>query len=244
MFCFHSHESCFLAKPEELLLLPDALDALDAIFLPNMETAVNFLMDGRPLLGEHVVVFGQGIVGLLTTALLARFPLGALATLDWYPLRRETALALGAGAVFDPKSEEVLAQVHHWLMQQGHDGTADLVYELSGNPQTLNDAIRIAGFHARVVVGSWYGQKRAELDLGGQFHRSRIQMISSQVSSLAPEFSGRWTKQRRFDVALNLLKQIKPSQFITHRFSVEQADKAFGILDTQPEDVLQVILTY
>ena len=50
--------------------------------MPNMETAVNLLMDGQPLIGEQVVIFGQGVVGLLTTALLARLPLASLITLD------------------------------------------------------------------------------------------------------------------------------------------------------------------
>ena len=47
-----------------------------------METAVSLLLDGEPLIGEVVVVFGQGIVGLLTTALLARFPLEHLYAVD------------------------------------------------------------------------------------------------------------------------------------------------------------------
>ncbi len=50
-----------------------------------METAVNLLLDGSPLIGEKVVVIGQGIIGLLTTALLSRFPLASLATVDVAP---------------------------------------------------------------------------------------------------------------------------------------------------------------
>lgn len=46
-----------------------------------METAVTLLMDGQPLIAERVAIFGQGVVGLLTTALLAQFPVAALVTL-------------------------------------------------------------------------------------------------------------------------------------------------------------------
>ena len=53
-----------------------------------METAVNLVMDARPIIGERVMVIGQGIVGLLTTALLSRFPLNRLITLDRYAIRR------------------------------------------------------------------------------------------------------------------------------------------------------------
>ncbi|MBD3305534.1 zinc-binding dehydrogenase [candidate division KSB3 bacterium] len=244
VFCFHPHETAFLAASEDLVFLPDDLDARDALFLPNMETAVNFLMDGRPLIGERVVVFGEGIVGLLTTALLAQFPLAALAGVDPYALRRETALTLGADAVYDPQDADLTATVQAWLMSRSQGEAADLVYELSGNPQALNAAIQIAGFHARVIVGSWYGTKPATLDLGGDFHRSRIRLISSQVSSLAPECSGRWTTARRLEVALRMLNILKPSRLITHTFPFDQAAQAFDLLNTRPEQALQVVLTY
>ena len=36
--------------------------------------AVSFIMDGSPVIGEQVAVIGQGVVGLLTTALLSGWP--------------------------------------------------------------------------------------------------------------------------------------------------------------------------
>ena len=63
-----------------------------------METAVSFVMDGQPMIGEQVAVFGQGIVGLLTTSLLAQLPLASLVTLDAYRLRRDWSRAQGQRA--------------------------------------------------------------------------------------------------------------------------------------------------
>lgn len=89
VFSFNPHQSYFAAEPEHLIVVPAELSPEDAVFLPNMETAVSFLMDGRPMIGEQVVIIGQGIVGLLTAGLLARFPLQQLITLDKFQLRRE-----------------------------------------------------------------------------------------------------------------------------------------------------------
>ena len=47
-----------------------------------METAVNLVHDGNPLLGEMVVVTGLGIVGLLTTQILSQFPLAELVVIE------------------------------------------------------------------------------------------------------------------------------------------------------------------
>jgi 2-desacetyl-2-hydroxyethyl bacteriochlorophyllide A dehydrogenase len=239
VLAFHPHESHFMVDPSTLLPVPDDINTEDAAFLPTMETAVNFVMDGAPVIGEDVLVFGQGIVGLLTTSILADFPLTNLITLDQHALRRQASRDAGAGASLDPDD----AALETLLRDQVPNG-ADLTYEISGSPAALQQALSATGFDGRIVVGSWYGSKRATLDLGGSFHRSRIRMISSQVSSMAPEFAGRWTKMRRFDVAWEMIRQLKPSRLITHRFPIDQAAEVYQLLDQSPEKVIQILLTY
>jgi len=244
VFAFQPHASHFLSAPADLLPVPDSLTPEEAVFLPNMETAVNFLMDGHPIIGERVVVFGQGVVGLLTTALLARLPLSRLISLDRYPWRRQRSCDWGAHLSLDPAEAEVLARVQVYLQDGPGAPGADLTYELSGNPAALDPAIAVTGFHGRIVIGSWYGQKRADLDLGGRFHRSRLHLISSQVSTVAPEWAGRWTKSRRLHVAWQMLQQVRPAPLITHRFPFKQASQAYALLDQHPEEAMQVLLTY
>jgi 2-desacetyl-2-hydroxyethyl bacteriochlorophyllide A dehydrogenase len=236
VFAFHPHESHFLARPADLFPLPDSLGDEEALFLPNLETAVNFVMDGQPLLGEDVAVIGQGIVGLLTTALLSLFPLGRLVTFDLYPYRRKMSFKAGAQSCFNPLDDKN----HNERLLRDFD----LVYELSGDPAALDRAIAMTGFGGRVIIGSWYGTKRASLDLGGTFHRSRIRLVSSQVSTIAAELRGRWSVKRRFAVVADLLQRVRPARFVTHRFPVEKAAEAFALLDRHPGDCLQVILHY
>jgi 2-desacetyl-2-hydroxyethyl bacteriochlorophyllide A dehydrogenase len=245
VFSFQPHQSQFTCRPADLLLLPIGLDPEDAVLLPNMETAVNFLMDGQPLLGEHVAVFGQGIVGLLTTALLSRMALGRLVTFDCYSRRRRLSLDLGAHLSLDPTTPDwkdfITAQSPG--ENPPADGT-DLTYELSGSPTALDQALAVTGFAGRVVVGSWYGRKRVNLDLGGSFHRSRIRLLASQVSTLDPQWNGRWDKARRLRVAWEMIHQIKPSRLITHRLPLVEAADAYSLLDKTPEVAVQVILLH
>lgn len=236
VFSFHPHESHFHAAPAELMPLPPAVSLEDALFLPNMETAVNLVMDGAPRLGERVAVIGQGVVGLLTTALLASFPLSNLTTFERLPFRRRISRQLGAHRALE-------------ALPEGHDEEKaeefDLVFEVSGSPLALNLAIDLCGFDSRIVIGSWYGTKQAALNLGGQFHRRRIRLLSSQVSTVAPELSGRWSKERRFSVAWEMIKRLQPARLITHRFELVQAAEAYRLLaEGQDDTVLQVIFRY
>ena len=79
---------------------------------------------------------------------------------------------------------------------------------------------------------------------GSSIHRSRIRLISSQVSTLTPALNGRWTKARRLNVAWRMIRQVQPGQLITHRFPITQAEQAYALLDEQPQEAIQILLTY
>lgn len=101
LFCFHPHASHFTIKTTDTVPIPDDLTDRNAAFFANMETAVTLMLDGRPAIGETVAILGQGIVGLLATALLARHPLRRLLTVDPIPSRRRASLDMGAHAAMD-----------------------------------------------------------------------------------------------------------------------------------------------
>jgi 2-desacetyl-2-hydroxyethyl bacteriochlorophyllide A dehydrogenase len=234
VFAFHPHHSVFACKPAELLPIPDGIADEDAALLPNVETAVNLLLDGAPLIGEKVAIFGQGIVGLLATALLAELPLARLLTADLHERRRELSRQLGAGESLDPAAPDFAGKI----------ADCDLAYELSGSPAALGQAIAATGFGGRVVIGSWYGNKKVSLELGGTYHRSRIRILASQVSSLAPELSARWSKARRIEVAWESLRRLRPARLVSHRLPLAQAAEAYRLLDEKPEEALQILLLH
>jgi 2-desacetyl-2-hydroxyethyl bacteriochlorophyllide A dehydrogenase len=239
VFAFQPHTSHFISKTDSLFSVPDSLLPESACFLPNMETAVNLVQDAAPIFGERVLVLGQGIIGLLTAALLKEFPLETLVTADPYELRREASLNLKVSEALDPNSEHF----QNVLTAYAHK-RFDLTFELSGDPSALEDALSLTCFSGRIVIGSWYGEKKVEVDLGGAFHRSRIKLISSQVSTIAPELSARWDKARRFEAAWKALEKVRPEKWITHRFPIERAAEAYRLLDENPQETIQILVTY
>jgi len=245
VFEFQPHASHFIATSDNLIVIPDDVPSEAAVFLPNMETAVNLIQDGTPALGERVVVLGQGIVGLLVASLLAQFPLTQLTALDAIELRRERASQSGVAQVFNPFSAADIIELKKQLFSPTENiKGADLIYEVSGAPQALNLAIELSGFASRIVIGSWYGSKTAAVALGGDAHRNRLKITTSQVSSLAPELSGRWDKARRFDLTWQMLRQLNPQQLITHRTSIADAQSLYHHLHESPDDILQAIFYY
>jgi len=232
VFGFVPHQTRFVAEPDDVVALPDGTEPAVGALLPSVETATNLVLDAAPRLGERVVVFGAGVIGLCVTRLLASFPLSSLVVVDPVERRRDLAVGMGADRTETPKTVGDAVS------------DADLAIELSGRPSTLDDAIGAVGYDSRIVVGSWYGAKRAPVDLGGRFHRDRIDLISSQVSTISPSLRGRWDRERRMDEALGWLDRIDADALITHRIPFERAPEAYELLDARSDDAVQVILEY
>lgn len=240
VFCFHVHESRFTVPLTHVTPIPSGIRMEDAVLFPGMETAISLVMDANPILGENVAVLGQGVIGLLTTAILARMPLGRLVTADMYPLRRDMALRMGSEVCMDPSQGP-----ERLLEETGLSRTKfDVIIELSGVPAGLELATHIAALEGRIVVGSWYGTKPEGCRLGDDFHRHRLHIQSSQVSRTGSCLSARWSKERRGEMVWRLVRQLDPSQLITHRFPIEEAPAAFRLLDEKGHHALQVVLTY
>jgi alcohol dehydrogenase len=231
VFAFNPHESHFVAAPESLV--PTTLPPDQALFIPNVEAGVNFVMDARPRIGARVVVFGQGPVGLLTTALLAEFPLADLVTVDCYENRRSLSESLGADRAVAPGD-----------LNEALKAPADITFELSGNPAALDEAIDVTGYAGQVIVGSWYGTKDVSLELGEAYHRSHVRVRSSQVSRLDPDHADRWDKDRRLDVVQSWLAEHDLSALLTHEFHIDRAADAYRLLDERRDEAVQVAFTY
>jgi len=244
VFAFQPHASHFICTLDELNVVPDLTEPLDAVFLANTETAVSLVLDSKPLLGEKVVILGQGIVGLLVTSILSRFPLGELYVLDRIQQRRNLANQFGVTSTGSPDSSTDVDELKSRLGKQEITNGADLIYELTGSPVALNLAIELCGYSGRIVVGSWYGTKTAELQLGGSFHRNRIQIISSQVSTIAPELRGRWDKPRRFTTAWRMIEKIRPQTMVSHIIPFASAADAYQLLNNTPDKTMQVVFDY
>jgi 2-desacetyl-2-hydroxyethyl bacteriochlorophyllide A dehydrogenase len=229
VFVHHPHQSTYVVPSTMPIRLPDGLDPLLGVFLANVETAVNVVIDAAPRLGERVAVFGQGVVGLLITQLLRRTGVSQIVVVEPMAQRRDLALAVGADVALEPGS--ALSEV-------------DLAIEASGNAAALDAALGSVAFGGTVVVCSWYGTKTVPLTLGGAFHRRRLRIVSSQVSTIDAALQPRWTHRRRLELATQLLPRLELSSLVTHRFAIDRAAEAYALVDAHADQTVQVVLTY
>lgn len=236
VFALHPHQDEYVISGSLVRRLPDGTTPEQGVFLANLETAINVVLDARPRLGELVAVFGQGVVGLLVTQLLRRSGARVVAV-EPSAVRRSFAERCGAEAAVAPGDERVIGTL------SGGRG-ADIAIEASGSPAALQRAIDGVAPEGTVVVCSWYGAKPVPLDLGGRFHRGRVRVISSQVGRIDPSLAPRWDRERRLALAMELLGTLTLAELITHRFAFTRAAEAYARLDTDAGTTVQTVLVY
>jgi 2-desacetyl-2-hydroxyethyl bacteriochlorophyllide A dehydrogenase len=239
VFVLHPHQSRFVVAADLTTSLPDGLLPELGVFTANLETALNILHDTPLLFGETALVFGLGTVGLLVTQLLQRAGAGYVLGIDPLPLRREIARAAGINHTCAPDAD-LPRRVHELTAGRG----ADIAIEASGNGAALQAAIDVVAVEGTVVVASWYGIKPLELMLGGNFHRGRVRLRSSQVGRLNPEAAPRWDYARRTRTVATLLSELSLAPLITHRFPLAAAPAAYRLVDERPGEVGQALLVY
>ena len=236
VFALHPHQDEYVVAESLVRRLPSNATPDQGVFLANLETAINVVLDAKPRLGETVAVFGQGVVGLLVTQLLRRSGARVLAV-EPSALRRSFAERCGAEAVIAPSDLALLRTL------TGGRG-ADIAIDASGSPSALQAAIDSVALEGTVVVCSWYGEKPVPLDLGGRFHRGRVRLVSSQVGRIDPALAPRWDRERRLALATELLGELVLAELITHRIPFARAAEAYALLDSQSAETVQVVLDY
>lgn len=239
VFVLHPHQTEYVVPAHFALPLPRELPPEIGVFTANVETAINILLDAHPRFGERLIIFGQGVVGLLVTQLARQAGAGRIIVVDPIDRRRDLARQFGADLALAPDEDVVDA------VQQMTDGVgADLAIELSGDPRALSRAINVVAFQGTIVVASWYGTKPVPLQLGGAFHRGRLRLASSQVGSLDPELEPRWSIARRLSLARELLSRLQLHDLISHQIPFINAAEAYRLVDQHPDEAVQVVLTY
>ena len=224
-----------------LRAMPKGSAAVAGVFAKIGAIALNAVLDADIHVGETVAVFGAGVPGQIV-AQLARLNGGRVIVVDVLRPRLELASRLGAEEALDPSTMDVALAIRDLTENRG----ADVVIEMSGAYQALQEAVRAAAYSSRVVASGFFQGAGTPLLLGEEFHHNRISIVGSQISGVAPHLKHRWDELRMSTTVLQLELQgrLALTDLVSHVVEAEAAPSAFLMLDASPQDALQVVLDY
>jgi 2-desacetyl-2-hydroxyethyl bacteriochlorophyllide A dehydrogenase len=209
---------------DNLLPIPDNLPFEVAALTEPLAVALHSVNRSRVKPGDKVVVFGCGPIGLGMVLWLVDRGITDVVALDLSAERLERAKALGVKAVINPGMEDVrarLLEIQGSAKVFGREAVdVDAYIDAAGAPNILNDVIRMAKTHARLVVTAAY-MKPVEISLGA--------MLTTEMSITTAV--GYPDEMPEVVSSLPRLKE-KAASLISHRYTFDDVIHALGVAGT------------
>jgi predicted dehydrogenase/threonine dehydrogenase-like Zn-dependent dehydrogenase len=231
--------------PEEVSYEAGAFGTLGAIALQGVRLAA-------PTIGESVVVIGLGLVGQLTVQLLKANGCRVFGV-DLDDRRVELARRLGADAVA-VSSEETKLAVLSWSSGRGADAVlitaatdSNQPIELAGEISRIKGRVVVVGMTGLTVPRASYFSRELSLQISMSYGPGRYDPEYEERGNDYPFGYVRWTEQRNLEAFLTLVagQRIKVEPLITHRFEIDDAERAYDLLSgNTSEPYLGVLLRY
>jgi 2-desacetyl-2-hydroxyethyl bacteriochlorophyllide A dehydrogenase len=234
VFAFHPHQDTFVIAADDVVVVDDVDPRLATLF-PLVETALQVALDAGPVLEQPVAVIGLGAVGILTALMLQR---AGARVVGIEPLAERRAICAAVGV------DSVAPVEGAGLIAAKAPAGLPLVVEASGQPEALPAALPLLGHEGEALVVSWYGTKEVHLPLGAEFHRRRLRIRSTQVSSIPASLAASWSVGRRRAVVQELLHALPLTPLATHSYPFERAGDAFAALDHGDAGLVHAALCY
>jgi alcohol dehydrogenase len=214
-----------------LAKIPESLTDEQVVLLADIaSTGFSGAESGKVRIGDTVVVFAQGPIGLCATAGAKLMGAARVIGVDGDPNRAAMALRMGADIVLDPDKVDVVAEVKRLTGGFG----ADVAIEALGLQVTFENALRSVRAGGTVSsLGVYSGKLQMPYDafaagLGDH----------TIVTTLCPggkermERLMRMVETGRFD----------PTPLITHRFGLDEINEAYRIFSNRLDGVLKIVI--
>jgi 2-desacetyl-2-hydroxyethyl bacteriochlorophyllide A dehydrogenase len=227
----------------ELRHIPNAVADEDATLNTLAEVVMNGVRRAGLAWGETVAIVGLGLLGQLTARVCA--VMGAQ-TIFGIEISAARLRYLPVAAYFHPL---LGAACDLGEAIQGVNGgrLADVVFEVTGNPEVIPDELRLLRTQGRfVILSSPTGY--SQFDFHDLCNRESYTIIGahyfSHPSVATPD--NPWTAVRHSEIFMSYLasRRIAVNDLISHRFSYKNASAAYGLLDGQRDTAMGVILEW
>ncbi|HEX7118533.1 MAG TPA: bi-domain-containing oxidoreductase [Longimicrobiales bacterium] len=249
---YASHAHAVFVPRNLTVKVPDGVSFEDASYVTLGAIALQGVRIAEVRLGESVAVIGLGLLGQLTVQLLKAGGCRVIG-IDLDPAKIALARELGADEAV-ARSDDVAGAVAAFTGGVGVDAVIVTAAADSNDPTELageicrdRGVVSMVGAVKMDVPRKVYYEKELQLRLSRSYGPGRYDPSYEEAGHDYPIGYVRWTERRNMEEFLRLVAtgQVTPSKLTTHRFTIDEAEKAYAIVtgeDRQP--FLGVVLTY
>jgi hypothetical protein len=258
----YGHKTGHTADPlrEFHVPLPDGFDPVLGIYVAQMgPICANGILHaddeahgaaatrfGCGLEDQYVMVFGSGVIGLLT-AMMARW-CGAreVVVADTGEGRLSAARALGFPVVDTAQDDPAAWAKERWCAGPGGERGADFVFQCRARDEALAQALDCLRPQGTVIDLAFYQSGAPCLQLGESFHHNSLRHIAAQIFRVPRRLQHCWNRRRLSDVTVKFLQACGADvkrHLITDIVPLVQAQQVFEDIAAKRRQPLQVVFT-
>lgn len=215
-----------------LALIPDDVSDESLLLVPDIVSTGFAAAEGAKIrIGDVVVVYAQGPIGLCATAGARQLGAGLVIAVDPVPERREKAKLMGADITFDPTKDDVVAEV----MKITDGAGADAALECLGIEATLRGCLECTRPGAYISsVGIYSHDVPLSLEgFGAGLAEKKI------VTSTCP--GGRNRMSRLIKIIQN--GRVNFDDLVTHHYKLDDIEAAYDLFANQRDGVIKIAVT-
>ncbi len=217
---------------QRLQIAPEGASPQALMYTNPTDVAVGGVRDAPVRLGDRVAVFGLGAIGQMAVQVARLAGASWVAAIDPIDIRRDAAARHGADLVIDPTQDDA-----GLVIKQRTQGVGvDVTMETSGSYAALNDALRSTKYRGTVVSTAYYNGPTQALALAGEWHRNRIQIVSSRSNSEPqPEHGWDYTRIKSESLALMVDGRLDADDLMHPVVPLSRAADAYLEMNEHPE---------
>lgn len=236
------HTAYAVADAADCRPVPDELSADEAVFFTIAEIVSNGIRRSDLTWGETSVVYGLGLLGQLAARICNVAGAGRVVGVDLAASRLEY-LPDGSRVVGVDPSDRDLESV----LEETTGGLADVVFEVTGNPDVIPTELEVLREQGRFVVLS-SPKGKTTFDFHDLCNAPSYRIIgahnSSHPQTATPE--NPWTKQRHCALFFQYLLdgEFEVESLISHRRHYSDAPELYEMLLQDRSDAMGVVLEW
>jgi len=231
--------------------IPAGVSDDEAAFTVLASIALQGVRLAAPTLGERFIVFGLGLVGLLTVQLLRASGCAVLGV-DLSAARLNLAEGFGAETLDLSRGTDPVVAAMAWTGGRGVDGA--LIAASAKGDEIVHQAAQACRTRGRIVLvgvvdmdlkrDDFY-KKELTFQVSCSYGPGRYDEKYEQGGQDYPFGFVRWTEQRNFEAVLEAMREgrLQVKELITHRMGLEEAAGRYEEVLHDPE-ALGILIDY
>ena len=241
-----------VSVPKQLCAkIPSDIDQKQAVFTILASISLQGIRLAKPTLGEYFVVYGLGIIGLITVQLLKANGCKVLG-IDFDEDKISLAKDYGADTLCLSDDLDIIN--YAGIFSRGHGVDSVIITASSKDNSIINNAAKMCRKRGRIVLVGTTGlnmareefyKKELTFQVSCSYGPGRYDVNYEEKGLDYPIGYVRWTQNRNFEAILDLIndKKINFSNLISHSYDFDKAKSAYETI-INDQSCLGVLLKY